>query len=111
MPDVKIGRVFDHNWELLSPIIPMSILRQAVFRRLRRKITDETFKNLSRLSNQWTDIVTGAIFQLQREAESRIEDLLATVERLTLSPYRELDQIKSDIARLDEMKNALRTGQ
>ncbi|HTU46880.1 MAG TPA: dynamin family protein [Bryobacteraceae bacterium] len=111
MPDVKIGRVFDHNWELLSPIIPMSILRQAVFRRLRRKITDETFKNLSRLSNQWTDIVTGAIFQLQREAESRIEDLLATVERLTLSPYRELDQIKNDIARLDEMKNALRTGQ
>jgi GTP-binding protein EngB required for normal cell division len=111
MPDVKIGRVFDHNWELLSPIIPMSMLRQAVFRRLRRKITDETFKNLSRLSSQWNDIVTGAIFQLQREAESRVEDLLATVERLTLSPYRALDQIKNDIARLDEMKIALRAGQ
>lgn len=23
-PDVKIGRVFDHNWELLSPVIPTS---------------------------------------------------------------------------------------
>jgi GTP-binding protein EngB required for normal cell division len=56
-PDVKIGRAFDHNWELLSPLIPMSILRQAVLRRFRRKIADEAFKNLSRLTAQWDEIV------------------------------------------------------
>ncbi len=47
-PDVKIGHVFDHNWELLSAVIPMALLRKSILRHSRRKIADETFKNLSR---------------------------------------------------------------
>jgi hypothetical protein len=62
-PDVKIGRVFDHSWELLSPLIPMGLLRGAVLRRFQRKVGDEVFKNLSRLTTQWQEIVNTAIAQ------------------------------------------------
>ena len=103
MPDVKVGRVFDHNWELLSPLIPMYLLRRAVLRRFRQKIGDETFKNLSRLTAQWVEIVTAAIIQLEHEAENRIEDLLSTVEQLTSTPQRDFHQIEIDIRQLQEM--------
>jgi GTP-binding protein EngB required for normal cell division len=100
-PDVKIGRVFDHNWELLSPLLPMSLLRNPVLRRFRRRVGDEVFKNLSRLTSQWEEIVNGAINQLQREAEHRIEDLVSTVGRLTSMPASEASSIRNDLSRLD----------
>jgi GTP-binding protein EngB required for normal cell division len=100
-PDVKIGRVFDHSWELLSPMIPMGLLRRALLRRFQRKVGDEVFKNLSRLTSQWEEIVNGAITQLQREAERRIEDLVSTVDRLTAMPASEAGRIRDDLSRLD----------
>lgn len=99
-PDVKIGRVFDHNWELVSPIIPMSLLRKAILDRFRRKIADETFKNLSRLTTQWDDIVKAVISELQQEAERRVGDLIATVERLTSATRQEAPQIQADLEQL-----------
>jgi GTP-binding protein EngB required for normal cell division len=100
-PNVKIGRVFDHNWELLSPLLPMGLLRRSVLRRFQRKVGDEVFKNLSRLTSQWEKIVNGAITQLQREAEKRIEDLVSTVDRLTSMPASEASGIRNDLNRLD----------
>jgi GTP-binding protein EngB required for normal cell division len=101
--DVKIGRVFDHNWELLSPLLPMGLLRGAVLRRFQRKVGDEVHKNLSRLTSQWEEIVDAAIAQLQREAERRIEDLVSTVDRLTSMPTSEASLIREDLGRLDAM--------
>jgi GTP-binding protein EngB required for normal cell division len=100
-PDVKIGRVFDHNPELLSPLLPMGLLRGVVLRRFQRKVGYEVFKNLSRLTSQWEEIVNGAIAQLQREAERRIEDLVSTVDRLTSMPASEASSIREDLTRLD----------
>jgi GTP-binding protein EngB required for normal cell division len=100
MPDVNIGRAFDHNWELLSPLLPMAVLRGAVFKRFQRKIADETFKNLSRLTGQWDEIVTSAIFELQREAEKRMEELLATVQGLVSASNDNAPQIRADFERL-----------
>ena len=101
--DVKIGRVFDHHWELLSPIIPMSLLRNVILRRFRRRITDETFKNLSRLTTQWDEIVRSAVSEVQREAEARLENLIATVEKLTSASGREAPQIRADLEQLEAM--------
>jgi GTP-binding protein EngB required for normal cell division len=109
IPDVKIGRVFDHNWELLSPILPMGFLRGAVLRRFHRKVGDEVFKNLSRLTTQWEEIVNGAILQLQREAERRIEDLVSTVDRLTSMPASEGRTIREDLDRLDAVSMRMDT--
>ena len=49
----------------------------------RRKIADETFKNFSRLSTQWDEILRSAVSELQGEAEARLENVIATVEKLT----------------------------
>ena len=100
MPDVNVGRPFDHNWELLSPVLPMSVLRGAVFRRFRNRIEDEVFKNLSRLTSQWEEIVAGAIFELQREAEKRMEELLSTVQGLVSASSASAPQIRTDLERL-----------
>lgn len=99
-PDVKIGKAFDHNWELLSPVTPMSLLRGAVFRRFRNRIAGEVFKNLSRLTSQWEEIVNSAIFELQREAEKRMQDLLATVDALVSASSDSAPQIRADLERL-----------
>jgi GTP-binding protein EngB required for normal cell division len=102
-PDVRIGRAFDHSWEILSPLLPMALLRTAVLNRFRRKIADETFKNLSRLTSQWEEIVTGAIYQLQREAERRMEELLTTVQGLLSASSDRAPQIRADLGRLHEL--------
>ena len=103
MPDVNVGRPFDHNWELLSPVLPMSVLRRAVFRRFRNRIADEVFKNLSRLTSQWEEIVAGAIFELQREAEKRMEELLSTVQGLVSASSASAPQIRTDLESLAAM--------
>lgn len=103
MPDVRVGRAFDHNWELLSPLIPMSILRHSILRRFRARIEDEIFKNLSRLTSQWEEIVTSAVCELQGEAERRVEDLVATVERLTSVSEQQAAQIRRDLEQLNQI--------
>jgi ABC-type transporter Mla subunit MlaD len=78
----------------------MPVLRRAVFKRFRNRIADEVFKNLSRLTGQWEEIVTSAIFELQREAEKRMEELLATVQGLVSASSDSAPQIRADIERL-----------
>lgn len=106
-PDVSIGRSFDHNWELVSPLLPMGILRGAVFRRFRRKIADETYKNLSRLTSQWTEIVTSTILQLQHEAERRLLDLLTTVQALIARSSEGAPDVKKDLERLHVLTGSI----
>jgi GTP-binding protein EngB required for normal cell division len=101
MPDVNIGRAFDHNWELLSPVLPMSVLRGAVFSRFRHRIADEVFKNLSRFTSQWEEIVSGAIMELQREAEKRMAELLDTVQGLVSASSDSAPNIRADLERLE----------
>ncbi len=48
-PDIRIGRVFDRNWELLSPVLPVSLIRGAVRRHFSRTIPYLLDQNLSRL--------------------------------------------------------------
>jgi hypothetical protein len=88
---------------LLSPLLPMGLLRGIVLRRFQRRVGDEVFKNLSRLTSQWEEIVNGAIAQLQREAERRIEELVSTVDRLTSMPASEASRIRHDLDRLDAL--------
>lgn len=100
-PDVKIGRAFDHSWELLSAILPMTLLRKPVKKRFMRKVRDEVFKNLSRLTTQWLDIVAGSVRQLNCEAERRLSELAATVERMTAAPSIDLPQIRIDCEQIE----------
>lgn len=81
-PDISVGKVFDHNWELASFLIPMPLVRWAVERRFYERVEREVYKNLSRLTTQWEEKIQAAIFETAKEAERRFVELIATVSRL-----------------------------
>jgi hypothetical protein len=108
-PDINIGYIFDHNWELLSPIIPMTVIRGAVKTRFLQRVRYETFKNLSRLTTQWTDIVAETIIVMQREAERRLELLIETIEHLTAASITRVPDIQSDLDRVRQAQESIKT--
>ncbi|HEY6347264.1 MAG TPA: hypothetical protein VIY49_37725 [Bryobacteraceae bacterium] len=81
-PDVKIGSVFDRNWELLSPVLPMALIQGLVRRHLLGLIPDIVHTNISRLTSQWEQSVSAALSGIGAEAERRFDHLIGTVERL-----------------------------
>jgi hypothetical protein len=81
-PDVSVGKIFDHNGELLSALLPMALVRGEIRRRFEEKIESEVFKNLSRLTSQWDETVPDAIQATEKETERRCGEPVRTVQRL-----------------------------
>lgn len=81
-PDIGIGRVFDRSWELLTPIVPVFLIKAIVKRHFSRKIPYIIYMNISRLASQWEASINSALLRMQKEAERRLDELIATVERL-----------------------------
>src|SRR5207245_10826223 len=108
-PDIRIGRVFDRNWELLSPVVPMWLIGPLVRRHFEGQLPYLIEKNLSRLASQWDESLRAAMTQILREAQRRLDDLVATVERLTSTSGKEAPGIRADLERtglvLDETRN------
>ncbi len=104
-PDVHIGRVFDHNWELLSPVAPMTILKGAVRRHFEKKFPDLVETNISRLATQWTDSINEAMTEVRKEAERRLDELVETVDHLIVSGRDEAPRIRADLQRIDSARN------
>jgi GTP-binding protein EngB required for normal cell division len=101
-PDIRVGRVFDRNWELLSPILPVWTIEGAVCRHFRRTISYLIYENLSRLAAQWEEGIQGALRDVEIEAGRRLDELLITVERLLESSGDEqAPQLRADLARLE----------
>ena len=100
-PDVRVGKIFDHNWELLSFLIPMPIFKRSVKKHFERKVADTVFMNLSRLASQWEEIVNGSLYALEKEALRRLDALIGTIERMITSAAQEAPRIREDLARLD----------
>ena len=106
-PDVRVGRIFDHSWELLSWLIPMTLVGGLVLKHYRDKVDSLVFTNLSRLASQWEDAVNGALFAAERESMRRLESLLATIEKLTESSPEKGPRIRRDISRVEELRRRL----
>ena len=106
-PDVRVGKIFDHTWELLSPLIPMRLLGGTVQRHFARKVADAVFMNLSRLASQWEAIVNGVLFALEKEALRRLDALIGTVEALLAATREQGPRIREDLHSLDLLRNAL----
>jgi GTP-binding protein EngB required for normal cell division len=108
-PDIRIGRVFDHNWELLSPVVPMWLAGPLVHRHFAGQLSYVIEKNLSRLASQWDESLRTAMTEILREAQQRLDDLVATVERLTSTSGNEATGIRADLERigllLEEARN------
>lgn len=104
-PDVRVGKVFDRNWELLSAVVPMTFFKGLVKRHFERKIADSVFINLSRLVSQWEEIVNATMLSLQKEAEDRLDELIATIEHLIAAAGEEAPGIRQDLQRLAALRN------
>jgi signal recognition particle receptor subunit beta len=99
-PDIRIGKIFDRNWELLSAIVPMTLVKGILRNHFRQKIADAVLKNLSRLAFQWEEIVNAALSEMEREALARLENLVSTLDNLLSSAPRASIAIEEDLARL-----------
>lgn len=106
-PDVRVGRVFDRNWELLSPVAPMPLLRRIILRHFERKIPFIVYANISRLATQWDEAIAAAMFRMQKEAESRLDDLISTVERLIASTSMDVLEMRADLDRIRQVRKPL----
>jgi GTP-binding protein EngB required for normal cell division len=107
-PDIAIGRVFDRNWELLSPIIPVFLIKSIVKRHFSRKIPYVVYMNLSRLASQWEESINGALLKLEREATGRLDALIATVERLIETGRGDrAPVIRRDLNRIESARGAI----
>jgi GTP-binding protein EngB required for normal cell division len=106
-PDVSVGKIFDRNWELLSAVIPMRLVRGAIRRRFEGKIESEVFKNLSRLTSQWEDTVRASIDVAEKEAGRRFNEFVLTVRRVLQVP--DPMQKSAILPFLEEVESALKT--
>ena len=109
-PDVRVGKIFDRNWELLSWVIPMALVRGVVLKHYRRKVEDLVFTNLSRLASQWAGIVNGALLALEKESIRRLDGLIATIGKLIASAGQQGPRIREDLDRLEELRRRLQGG-
>jgi GTP-binding protein EngB required for normal cell division len=100
-PDVRVGKIFDRGWELLSFLMPMWAIQGILKRHFTHKVADVVFMNLSRLATQWAEAVNGSIAVLEKEAIRRVDGLVATIERLIASAERETPRIRADLQRLE----------
>ena len=105
-PDIRISQVFDRNWELISPMIPMRLFAGIVRRHLaNRRAPYEVEKNLSRLTTQWEESVNNALFALDQQARIRLDELIDTVDTLLSHTPAEAPRIRSDLERLAALRS------
>ncbi|HEY1217656.1 MAG: dynamin family protein [Bryobacteraceae bacterium] len=107
-PNVRVGRVFDRNWELLSPILPAFAVEAAVRRHFVRTIPLLVEQNLSRLGLQWEESVNAALRIVEKEANRRLDELMTTVERLVGSGNKKrTPQLRADLERIETARKSL----
>jgi GTP-binding protein EngB required for normal cell division len=103
-PHVRIGKIFDRNWELLSFIVPMTLIKGTLKRHFEGKVDDVVFMNLSRLTSQWEEIVNKGLFQLQADSTRRLDNLITTVEKLLDMAGQEAPRIRTDLKTLETIR-------
>jgi hypothetical protein len=103
-PDVRVGRIFDRNWELLSFAAPMAVWKGVVKKHFERKVADAVFVNLSRLASQWEEIVNTSLLALEKESTRRLDGLIATIERLIASAGQAAPRIREDLHSLESLR-------
>lgn len=107
-PDVRIGKIYDRNWELLSWLIPMPLVRGFVERHFHRKTDRLIFVNISRLVAQWENAINGALSFMEKDAQRRLDDLVATIERLTAAAAEQAPRIRADLRELESLRRQVR---
>jgi len=107
-PSVRVGRVFDRNWELLSPIVPAWTIETMVRRHFTRTISNLVSQNLSRLATQWEESINAALWRVEKESRRRMDELMTTVDRLVGSGVKKrTPQLRADLERIETARKSL----
>jgi GTP-binding protein EngB required for normal cell division len=107
-PDIRVGRVFDRNWELLSPVLPVWLIKPLVRGHFARKIPYLVFQNLSRIGAQWEESINAALWSVEKESRRRLDELIGTVERVVESSSNEqAPRLRADLERIHAARKAL----
>jgi GTP-binding protein EngB required for normal cell division len=107
-PNIRVGQIFDRNWELLSPIMPVVLIKSLVRRHFTQGIPDIVYANISRLTSQWEESINAALLGVGKEAERRLDEQISTVERLIATADRgRVPAIKGDLERMAAARKAL----
>jgi hypothetical protein len=106
-PDVRVGKIFDHTWEILSPLVPMGLVKGVVERHFARKVGEAVFVNLSRLASQWETVVNAALHALEKKALRRLDGLIATIENLLVATGQEAPALREDLQELENLWSRL----
>ena len=107
-PDIRIGKVFDRSWELLSWLIPMWMVKGMVRRHLLvRRLPFEVFKNLSRVTSQWEESINTALLGVEKQAAARLDDLMGTIENLLSRAQSDAPALAADLARVESGERSL----
>lgn len=106
-PDIRIGRLFDHEWEMISFMIPMAVVKGIVENHFRRTLANAVFTNVSRLAAQWEHVVGAALRQMENEAVHRLAGLIASIEHLLESEGQTAPNIRQDAESIEQLRGAL----
>jgi hypothetical protein len=109
-PDVHVGKIFDRNWELLSWLLPMWLVKSVVSGHYHGKVEELVFANLSRLATQWQQIVNSSLSALEKESMRRLDGLIGTIEKLIASTGQRAPQIREDMQLTEELRRRLNGG-
>lgn len=101
-PPVAVGVAFDVTLDLIGYLVPMTIFRGLVHRRLLRQAQFDVRKNMSRLAAAWRERVSQTIEELKQQAIRHAENELVALEQM-------LGQRTSDAPKLRATKAELET--
>ncbi len=105
-PDVRIGRVFDTQVDLLWFLLPMGLLGPLFERHFLKLLPWEVEKSLSRLANQWAEVGQASLQNLVVQALDFMRQELATLESLTLGAEDRRAALRDALARLRPLPSA-----
>ncbi len=102
-PDVRVGKIFDHNWELLSFAAPMALWKGVIRKHFERAVADVVSMNLSRVASQWEEVVNAALLLLEKDATGRLDSLIVTIDKLLESAGQQAPGIRADLDRIESL--------
>lgn len=112
-PPVSVGVAFDVTLDLIGYLVPMTLVRGLVHRRLLRQAQFEVRKNMSRLAAAWRERVSQAIEDLKQQAIRHAENELVALEQMlsrTTSEAPRLRAMQAELNALLEQLGQTKTG-
>jgi len=106
-PDIAFTKSFDIHLDLLWFLIPMFLFRRIFERHFISGVPKEVEINLSRLAYQWEKSVNNAVEAMRLQANTYIQEELATIESLLSRAQGQTENINQVIMQIEKLSASL----